>query len=94
MMIKRSKSTRELRLKRFRRGLGARIVQSRQKRGWSQATLAERLDLQRERLAKWEAGRHAPPAEVLLALSEALETTVDELLSGRKPGSQERPDKD
>ena len=94
MVMKRTENVRELRAKRFRRGLGARIVQSRQRRGWSQATLAERLDLQRERLAKWEAGRHAPPAEVLLALSEELETTVDELLSGRKPGFPEAPNKD
>src|SRR4051794_9197877 len=70
--------------RRFRRGLGARIVRSRQRRGWSQEKLADRLNVGRERLAKWEAGCHAPPAEALLALSEVLEVTVDELLTGRR----------
>jgi transcriptional regulator with XRE-family HTH domain len=66
----------------LRRRLGARIVGLRQRKGWSQEVLAERLGATRERLAKWEAGAHAPPPEDLVALGEVLDITVDALLTG------------
>lgn len=68
----------------FRRAIGARIVRLRQVRSWNQFDLADRLDVPRDRLAKWESGCHVPSAEALLVLSDVLEISVDELLTGRK----------
>jgi transcriptional regulator with XRE-family HTH domain len=76
------------RRKRFRRALGARIVGLRQTRSWSQFDLADRLEISRDRLAKWEAGCHVPPADILLDLSDILEVSIDELLKGRKPSAK------
>jgi transcriptional regulator with XRE-family HTH domain len=70
--------------RRFRRAVGARIVRLRQMRRWNQFDLADRLEVPRDRLAKWEAGCHVPSAEALLTLSSVLEISVDELLTGRK----------
>jgi len=67
----------------FRRGLAARLVGLRQRKGWNQQVLADHAGVSRYRLAKWEAGRHAPQAEDLVALGKALEVSVDELLTGR-----------
>ena len=69
----------------LRAALGCRIAQRRERFGWSRAEAARRLGVPRSRYAKWESGAHAPPPASLLALSEALETTVDELLTGCDP---------
>jgi transcriptional regulator with XRE-family HTH domain len=69
----------------LRREMAARVVGLRQKKGWSQEALAARLDVPRERLAKWETGRHGPPEDILVKLGEVLEVTVDELLTGHNP---------
>ena len=49
-------------------------------RGLSQEELADRLHVVRQTVSKWEQGRSVPDAEMLIRLSEALETTVSELL--------------
>jgi transcriptional regulator with XRE-family HTH domain len=76
-------TVKEEEVRRVRRGLAARIVGLRQRKGWSQEMLADRLAVPRERLAKWEAGKHAPPPEELIRLSEVLAVSLDELLAGR-----------
>ena len=48
--------------------------------GWTQAQLAERLGVQRETIARYEAGTRRLDSEKLLALSRLLGCTVDELL--------------
>jgi len=81
------------RLRDLRRTLGSRIVDLRRSRGWSQAELAERLNVTRDRLSKWEIGRSAPAAEDLVALGEVLGASVDELLTGKpalEPAARQR----
>jgi transcriptional regulator with XRE-family HTH domain len=68
--------------------LGLRIVGIRKRRGWSQAQLAGRLGVPRDRLGKWERGLNAPSLDDLSALSEVLEVPLEELGLGR---AQERP---
>jgi putative transcriptional regulator len=65
--------------------LGLRIVGIRERRGWSQAQLAARLGVPRERLGKWERGLNAPSLDDLSALSEVLEVPLEELGLGRAP---------
>jgi transcriptional regulator with XRE-family HTH domain len=63
--------------------LGLRIVRIRKRRGWSQAQLAARLGVPRERLGKWERGLNAPSLDHLSALSKVLEVPLEELGLGR-----------
>jgi transcriptional regulator with XRE-family HTH domain len=67
------------------REIGQRIVQRREELGWSQADLAKRLQVERTRVSRWETGLHSPPLEDLPALSQALRTTLDELITGHQP---------
>ena len=66
----------------FARELGERVVRLREGRGWSRMDLARRLGVRRDRLAKWELGKHSPPAEMLVAFGKALGVSVDELVTG------------
>ncbi len=75
----------------LRRRLGRRIVQSRKRKGWSQATLAERLELSQERLRKWERGVHCPPLEDVAKLCGALELTLEELILGNTAAGRKIP---
>ncbi len=49
-------------------------------KGLSQEELAARLHVVRQTVSKWEQGRSVPDADLLIALSEALETPVSTLL--------------
>ena len=46
----------------------------------SQEELAIKLNVVRQTVSKWEQGRSVPDAELLLSLSEVLETPVSTLL--------------
>ncbi|MFP5289325.1 MAG: helix-turn-helix transcriptional regulator [Thermoanaerobaculia bacterium] len=63
----------------LRSELGRRIIRTRIRRGWTQAELARRLGVPRERLGKWERGLNAPSLEDLAALSEVLEVPLEGL---------------
>jgi transcriptional regulator with XRE-family HTH domain len=63
--------------------LGMGIVRQRQRKGWSQAGLAERLKVSRHRLGKWELGLAPPSLADLVALMELLGVTFEELALGR-----------
>ena len=52
----------------------------RKSKGLSQEELAIKLNVVRQTISKWEQGRSVPDAELLLSLSEALETPVSTLL--------------
>ena len=49
-------------------------------KGLSQQELAVKLNVVRQTVSKWEQGLSVPDADLLLALSEALETPVSTLL--------------
>ena len=67
----------------LRRQLGLRIVRARKRRGWSQETLARRLEVPRSVLGRWERGANSPSLEALVKLAEELEAAIDELLRGK-----------
>ena len=48
--------------------------------GWSQDELAERLDVSRQSVSKWEGGQAAPELEKLLRLSEIFSVSCDSLI--------------
>ncbi len=65
--------------------IGRRIRARRADMGYTQATLAEKAGLGRSSIAQYERGRTQPRAKELEALAQAMDMSVDELLTGRKP---------
>jgi len=64
--------------------LGERIAWLRKRKGWGQAELARRIGVRANQISKYERGAYEPRPAVLGPLAEALETTVDYLLTGRE----------
>lgn len=57
-----------------------RIKKEREKKGWSQAELAEKIHVSRQSVSKWETGKNYPSIEVIIDLSDLFGITIDELL--------------
>ncbi|MBR5826825.1 MAG: helix-turn-helix transcriptional regulator [Clostridia bacterium] len=62
--------------------IGERIYEIRKKRNMSQGELADKLDVSRQTVSKWENNMCLPEVEKLLQLSEALGVTTDYILKG------------
>lgn len=60
--------------------LNENIQAIRRSKGLSQQELAVKLNVVRQTVSKWEQGLSVPDADMLLAISEALETPVSTLL--------------
>lgn len=71
--------------------LGENIQQLRKRHGLSQDALAERLDVSRQAVSKWERDEAVPELDKLVALSQAFEVTLDELVTGQHPELQTEP---
>lgn len=52
----------------------------RKKNGLSQEELAEKCDVSRQAIAKWESGESAPSIERLIFLADLYDVTLDELV--------------
>lgn len=62
--------------------VGGQISALRRARGMTQAELGERLGVTFQAVSKWERAETLPDTAILPALAAALETTVDNILSG------------
>ena len=60
--------------------LNENIKAIRKSKGLSQQDLADKLNVVRQTVSKWEQGLSVPDSDLLIALSEALETPVSTLL--------------
>lgn len=60
--------------------LSENIKVMRKAKGLSQQELAEKLNVVRQTVSKWEQGLSVPDADMLLTLSEVFETPVSTLL--------------
>ena len=60
--------------------LSENIKAVRKSKGLSQEELAAKLNVVRQTISKWEQGLSVPDADMLISLSEALETSVSALL--------------
>ena len=60
--------------------MGAKIKQLRSKKGLSQEKLAEKLNVSRSAVAKWEAGDAIPELEKLLEICDFFSCNLDELV--------------
>lgn len=57
-----------------------RLKKEREKKGWSQAELAEKIYVSRQSVSKWETSKNYPSIEIIIKLSDLFGITIDELL--------------
>ena len=65
--------------------LGENIYKNRSLRGWSQSDLSDELGVSRQSVSKWENDTSTPDLDKLIKMSEIFETTLDDLVFGKKP---------
>lgn len=65
-------------------GFPGRLVRRRRVLGLTQEELADRLDVTRQAVQKWESGASQPGMEKLSALAETLDMSLDALVLGRE----------
>lgn len=61
-----------------------RLYELRKQKGLSQEELANRLNVSRQTVSKWEVGDSAPDMEKLIAISDLFEISLDELVMGKE----------
>lgn len=69
--------------------LADKIIQLRKKQGWSQEELAERMNVSRQAVSKWESAQAVPELDKVLQMAELFEVSTDYLL---KDNIEEEPD--
>lgn len=57
----------------------------RKQKGFSQEELANRLNVSRQTISKWEVGESTPDMEKLVAISDLFEVSLDELVLDKTP---------
>lgn len=57
-----------------------KLIQLRKQKGWSQEELAEKMDVTRQSVSKWESTQSVPDVERLVQLSALFEVSLDYLL--------------
>ncbi len=65
--------------------LADKIIELRKKQGWSQIDLAERLDVSRQSVSKWEMAQAVPELDKIIRMSELFAVTTDYLLKDDAP---------
>lgn len=64
---------------------GLRIAEKRKEKGLNQIQLGEILNVSNRTVSKWEKGDGYPDITLLPAIADALDITIDELLTGKAP---------
>ena len=62
-----------------------KLYELRKQKGLSQEELANRLNVSRQTISKWEIGDSAPDLEKLVAISDLFDISLDELVHGKAP---------
>lgn len=71
---------------------GEKLQDLRRKAGMSQDTLAERLDVSRQAVSKWERDEAMPETEKLVRIAQLFGASLDELLLDREPQKAPEPE--
>lgn len=72
--------------------LAEKILSLRTARGMSQDDLAEKLEVSRQSVSKWETGQSTPDLDKIIKLADLFGVSVDELVrEGERPRSPEPP---
>ena len=64
--------------------LGERLYELRKKKGLSQEEVAEKLNVTRQSVSKWETGKCMPDLSLFPELCKVLDITINDLISGEK----------
>jgi len=62
-----------------------KLYKLRKQKGFSQEELANRLNVSRQTVSKWEVGDSTPDMEKLVAISDLFGTSLDELVLDKAP---------
>ena len=65
-----------------------RLYKLRKQKGFSQEELANRLNVSRQTISKWEVGDSTPDMEKLIAISDLFEVSLDKLVMGKEEEPQ------
>lgn len=65
-----------------------RLRRLRRERDWSQGQLAQKIDIDAQRISKYERGLSSPPIETLIPIARALDVSLDYLLTGKASGAE------
>lgn len=72
--------------------LAEKIAVLRAERKLSQGDLAEKLDISRQSVSKWETGQAVPEVDKIIKLADLFDVTIDELLrDGDIPKAEDAP---
>lgn len=71
--------------------LSEKLYMLRKRSGLSQEQLAERLDVSRQAISKWESGTSIPESDKLIAVSQYFQVSVDYLLKEDGEPTQANP---
>lgn len=63
--------------------LSTNLIKLRDREGWSQEQLAEKLGVSRSTVAKWESGKGVPKIENLVVLCDLFQVTLDSMIRNR-----------
>lgn len=72
--------------------LGETIYRLRTEKNLSQGDLAEKLEVSRQSISKWENNSAVPDLEKIIKLSEIFEVTLDELVKGEAAPEKAKPE--
>ena len=68
-----------------------KLYELRKQKGFSQEELANRLNVSRQTVSKWEVGDSTPDMEKLIAISDLFGISLDELVLGKAPAPETPP---
>lgn len=69
--------------------LGQRILELRKMKGLSQEEVADKLDVTRQTVSKWETDQSTPDLDKIIPICDLFEISSDELLTGNKNEEKE-----
>lgn len=70
--------------------LGSNLAELRKRNGYSQEALAEKLNISRQAISKWERGESTPDTDTLIMLSQLYGVSLDELIGNKKQQEKEQ----
>ena len=71
--------------------LADKIIYLRKKAGWSQEELAEKMEVSRQSISKWEGALSVPDMNRILKLSELFDVSTDYLLRDEMEEEEKNP---
>lgn len=70
--------------------LADKLIDLRKKQGWSQEELADKLNVSRQAVSKWESAQAIPDVDKIVALSEVFNVSTDYLLKDDGANHEEK----